>query len=664
MMLARLGKYLLAFGGVLQIWLLLSVVNIASASEWNHYGGDAAGTRYSALTQINPDNVEDLEVAWSFRTGELERRGERSKKSSFQGTPILLPEKAGRSLVFCTPFNRIIALDPASGRERWHFEPNVAEQKAPYRCRGIDYWEDQDPDKHDQECAFRIFSVTNDRRLHALDSRTGKPCQGFGVNGEVVLPGKQAERFAGEIRSASPPAVINDTVVVGSTIQDFQRLGAPDGTVYAFDARTGERKWSFDPVPRDPEDPAYASWLNGSAAQGTQANVWAMMSADRERDLIFLPTSSPGINFYGGLRPGDNRYSDSVVALRGSTGEVVWHFQVTHHDIWDMDLAAQPVLAELEKDGKTTPVVIQGTKQGYLFVLHRETGEPYFPVEEAPVPQGGLLGEWLSPTQPKPSAPPPLVPQTFTKEDAWGFTFYDEGVCRDKVAAFRSEGLYTPISEQGTIVMPGTLGGINWGGVAFEPELGVAVTNTSRTPMVLKAIPRKKAEQLMQGKARSTDDHAGAGALSNILLPDGSPYGFQMQFLMSPFGAPCSEPPWGALTAVDMKTGEVKWDVTLGSVEKLAPLPVPLKLGTPNSGGPIVTGGGLVFIGATMDSAFRAFDIQTGEELWKTRLPAGGHATPMTYEIDGRQYVVIAAGGHDILGGDLSDHLIAYALPN
>ncbi|MCB1680187.1 MAG: pyrroloquinoline quinone-dependent dehydrogenase [Halioglobus sp.] len=641
----------------------LAASPLVQADQWPQYGGDNGGMRFAASAQITPANVGDLEVAWTYRTGEKQRRGaEAFQRSSFQATPLLLPPAAGQSLVFCTPFNRVVALDPATGAERWVHEPDIAPMNAPYRCRGVAYWSDsRAADPAPAACRHRIFSLTADRRLIALDAATGEPCSEFGEGGTVRAKADKTAAFPGEIRSASPPLVVNDTVVVGSALQDFVRRDAPRGTVFAFDARSGALKWSFDPVPQARRDPAYASWQNDSAQSVGQANVWTPMSADDERNLVLLPTSTATANFYGGFRPGDNLYANSTVALDADTGAVVWYFQVSHHDVWDYDLASQPVVADIRKDGKVFPVVIQATKQGWLFVFDRDTGKPYFPVEERAVPQNGLPGEYLSPTQPFPLLPPPLIPQTLTADDAWGFTFYDRGACEDKIRALRSEGIYTPVTERGTVFYPSSIGGMNWGGVAFDPGSNLVIANTNRVPMQVRAIPLDQKPADSSGGEKG--DHVGGKAAMQALFPKDMPYGFEMKFLESPFGAPCSKPPWGSLVAVDLTDGSIVWDVPLGTIKKLAPLPIPWKLGTPNLGGPIITGGGLVFIGAAMDDMIRAFDLKSGEELWADDLPAGGQATPMSYAIDGRQFVVIAAGGHDILDTTRGDYVIAYALP-
>ena len=630
--------------------LLLAVAMLSSAADaqaqsWSVYGGDAAGTRYSPATGITKANVAELRVAWTYHTGDAARHGAAFTRSSFEVTPIL----AAGKLVFCTPFDRVIALDATNGHELWVFDPVLPADLHPADdaiCRGVAVWHDATV-AADTACADRVFLGTNDARLIALDLATGKPCAGFGSNGEITLPPDVPPLYRGELHIDSAPTLVNDVVVVGSAVDDMSRARAPSGTVFAFDPRTGQKRWSFDPVPRRSDDPAAASWANGSYARSAGGSVWAPMSADPARDLIFLPTAGPTAAFYGGERPGDDLYTSSVVALRASTGQVVWHFQTTHHDVWDYDVAAQPTLATLRRDDREIPAVLIGTKMGFVFALERETGKPIFPIEERPVPTSDVPGEQLSPTQPIPLAPPPLVPQSLKPEDAWGLVYLDRIVCRDRIAALRSEGLYTPPSLRGTLLFPFTGGGVNWGGGAFDPGRGLYIVNTSRIAHAVKLIPRA--------------DYAAAHAADpkvEIGRGLGTPYAARREVLLSPLGLPCNPPPWGTLAAVDMNAGTIKWQVPLG----LSPYGGFIK-GVPSLGGPIVTGSGLVFIAAAMDNHIRAFDVESGVELWRADLPAGGQATPMTYVTGGRQYLVIAAGGHNRLGTTRGDAIIAFALP-
>jgi len=639
--------------------------------RWTHYGGDAGGRQYSQLEQITPANVSKLRIAWQYRSGELDRRSEfHNATAKVQVNPILLPEKAGGHLVICTPFNRVIALAPESGEERWVYEPDIRiggyasdddpqglKSPAFANCRGVAYWTDDQLD--DGACRHRLFMATHDLKLIALDASNGKPCAAFGENGTVdvepaVLNDTPSARI-GEVKFPGPPAVVNNVIVVGSSVRDNHRHNAPSGAVRAFDAHSGERLWTFEPVPRDPGDPAWADWDNGSAASTGGANVWGLMSVDNKRDLVFLPTSEPSPDFFGGTRPGDNRYADSIVALRGATGEVVWHFQTIHHDVWDYDNSAQPTLAELSRNGKPFPAVIQATKTGMLFIFHRETGEPYFPIEERPVPGNGVPGEMLSPTQPFPVKPPPLVPHGMGPDEIWGMTFIDKGQCRRKYSGARFGPIYTPPSTEGTIIVPSTAGGINWGGVAVDPESRVLVTKVLRMAHFVQLTPLDQLDELPDSAAENL-----MGAPARLL---GTPYAMMQGPVVSDMFTPCVAPPWSALVAVDLEAGEILWTTLFGVLDRLMPLPIPLRWGTASFGGPIVTAGGLVFVGATQDDRFRAFDLETGEELWSAALPTGAFALPMTYEAGGRQFVVVASGGHPFIYPKPGDYLTAFALP-
>jgi quinoprotein glucose dehydrogenase len=620
-------------------------------ADWPVYGGNAAGTRYSPLTEIRRENVAHLKVAWTLHTGDVSK-GDNSTgwKTAFEATPILIDG----TLYFPTPLGRVFAVDPESGQVRWRFDTklDLSIGYSESTSRGVATW--RDPAREAQApCGRRLFYATLDARLFALDARTGDPCKDFGDEGRVDLKRDVGDPQPWEYVVTSPPAVIHDLVVVGSGIADNQRTNAPCGVMRAFDARSGALRWVFDPIPRDPADPASRTWEGESARHTGAANAWSILSVDEERDLVFAPTSSPSPDYYGGERLGENRWADSVVALRGSTGAVVWAFQTVHHDLWDYDVPAQPVLTSVRRDGHDVPAVVQATKTGYLFVLNRETGEPLFPVQEQPVPASDVPGERTSPTQPEPALPPPLVPQGLRPEEAFGLTPWDRGRCRDKIAALRSEGMYTPPSLKGTVLFPGIAGGTNWGSLAVDPDRGLALVNTTRIAFQARLIPRVQFEQ---ERAQGSGDHT-----LEFAPQAGTPYGMVRGPLLSPFGVPCNPPPWGTLAAVDLTSGQVRWQVTLGD---LLPIPIHFGVGSPNLGGPMVTAGGVVFIGAAMDDYLRAFDVETGAELWKGRLPAGGQATPMTYRLrpDGRQFVVIAAGGHGKLGTKLGDALVAFTL--
>jgi quinoprotein glucose dehydrogenase len=635
-------------------WAIGSAAAAADDAGWAYYGGSSGGTRYSLARQIDRGNVRDLTVAWRYSTGELKRRGPQLiANSSTETTPILIDG----SLIFCTPFNRLIALDPATGRERWVMDAEVdLGHKLPYHynCRGVSFWRDPDA-AATAECAVRIFMGTNDSRIVAVDAHNGRRCRDFGKGGEVSIERDRPAAFPGEVKITSAPVVARGVVAVGSFVMDNIRTDAPSGTVFAVDARSGALRWKFEPIPRDPSDPAMSSWEEGSASRTGAANVWSTMVADEKRGIIYAPVGSASPDFFGGERKGDNLYSSSLVALDAATGRPLWNFQSVHHDVWDYDVSAPPLLADVKRAGTVTPVVVQNTKQGFVWILERETGKSVFGVVEKPVPQHGLPGEWLAATQPFPLKPEPLVPTTLRPEDAWGFTFWDRRECRKKIESMRSDGIFTPASlAPGTILMPGSAGGMNWGGAAYDPERQTMIVNVNRAAQVVVMIPRKDIPGLSGiSLANGTD----------VSAAEGTPYGVHREWLLSPFGAPCSAPPWGELVAVSLVDGSVKWRVPLGSIEKSLPIRFEWNLGTPNLGGPIITASGLIFIAATMDNYLRAFDADNGKMLWRTELPAGGQATPMTYQISGRQFLVMVTGHHLWFGSKAGDEVLAYALP-
>jgi len=640
------------------VLLLLAMAPLASAQEindWPAYGGDDFGQRYSLLSEINRENVTDLKVAWTYHTGERGEGFARADKLSFEATPILI----GETLYLSTPTNIVIAIDAATGRERWRHDPKIDRSKrySEAASRGVSAWRDPYP-KGIGPCSQRIFSGTLDSRLLALDARNGAPCIGFGVNGTVDLAAGIRVRDPEDFLVTSPPAIYKDLVIVGSAIGDNRAVDVERGTVRAFDARTGRLQWSWDAIPVDPQDPASGDW-NAAAAQKTgAANAWSIMSVDPARGLVFVPVGSASPDFFGGERLGANRYANSLVALKADTGKVVWHQQLVHHDLWDYDVASQPVLVDIEHDGKNVAAVVQTTKMGLIFVFDRETGAPLFRIDERKVPASDIPGEQASATQPFPIAPPPLVSHNRVRaEDAWGLTFWDRGKCREKIAGLRSEGIYTPPSLKGSLMYPGYAGGSNWGSLAFDSRRQWAIVPVIQLAMVVTLIPTAD----VRPQARSGDYPE-----SEFAIQSGTPYGMRREALLSPLGLPCTAPPWGSLAAVDLRAGLIKWQVPLGTTEDLAPFFVPTRaLGTPSAGGPIVTAGGVIFIGAAMDNYLRAFDVETGKELWKGRLPAGGQATPMTYRAGpgNRQFVVIAAGGHGGLGTQQGDAVIAFTLP-
>ena len=611
--------------------------------DWPFYGHDAGGGRFSPLTDINLNNVSQLQVAWVAHSGDASAGKDGRGRTGFETTPIVVDG----TLYFTTGINRVIALDPSTGAQRWSYDPRI-DPTLDYGDglinRGVVTWLDEQR-PIGQPCRRRVFEATLDARLIALDAESGTPCHDFGGAGQVSLRDVTGYR-PGVYHMTSPPAVVDDLVIVGSGINDNGRVEEPAGVVRAFDVRSGALRWSWDPIPPNPQGTA-TQWRSGAA------NAWSVMAVDPDRHLVFVPTGSASPDYYGGLRPGDNKWANSIVALRAQTGTVAWGFQLVHHDLWDYDTASPPLLATITRGQQTVPVVIQTNKTGLLYVLHRETGEPVFPVEERRVPPSDLPGEASSPMQPFPATLPPLTPQRFVEADVWGATPADIAACRDSVRGLRNEGIFTPPSIQGTVVMPGQLGGPNWSGYAFESQRGLLIVNTNNLPAKAKLIPRAEFEA---DRRREDGEYAPS---------TGTPYVMFRRFLQAPSGLPCSRPPWGVLVALDIGKGAIRWQVPLGSMRGFGPGATPLPPGSISLGGPIVTAGGIVFIGGSVDPYLRAFDVENGRELWKGELPVSGHATPMTYKVAGRQYVVIAAGGHvKISEEQVGDALVAFALPN
>jgi quinoprotein glucose dehydrogenase len=552
---------------------------------------------------------------------------------------------------------RVFALDPETGAERWSFDPKLRARATggpyPLTCRGVAYWEEPVP-RPGIPCQRRILYGTKDSELIALDADNGLPCLDFGDEGRVALREGIGDAPPWEYYPTSPPLVMGDLAILGALVADQLRVDAPSGVVRAFDVRSGALRWAWDPVP--------PGWSERTAARGEgprytagTPNVWAPMSGDAARGLVFVPTGNPATDSYAAGRRGLDYYGSSTVALDAGDGHVVWHFQTVHHDVWDYDVASQPALFESDAVAGGRPAVAQATKMGHVFLLDRETGAPLHPVEERPVPQAGAVpGERLSPTQPFPTHPPPLHPAHLSPDDAWGFTPLDRRGCRETIARYRSDGIFTPPSLEGSIQYPGSAGGANWGGVSIDPVRGRLYVNQNRMPMVVKLIPREAFAELDPSSVVYPDE---------LYPAEGTPYGVQRSSLLSSLGAPCIAPPWGTLTAVDLRSGEVLWETSLGTTRDQAPFPLWLSLGSPNLGGSIATASGLVFIGATTDKYLRAFDADTGDEIWHARLPFTANATPATYRLspDGRQFVVVAAGGHG--WSEPGDALIAFALP-
>jgi quinoprotein glucose dehydrogenase len=562
------------------------------------------------------------------------------------------------TLYISTPLGKVAALDPATGKERWKFQADVDGNVGwgDFANRGVSTWVDA-ATTSSAHCHRRIYANTIDGRIFALDSRTGRRCTNFGTNGVIDLRRnlRNSPFELAEYQLTSPPAVIRDMIVSGSSVADNNRTNAASGEVRAFDARTGRLRWTWDPVPRDSTDPAYKTWGGTMGHTTGAANAWSVIAADSARDLVFVPTGSPSVDYFGGERPGDNRYANSIVALRASTGKVAWSFQVVHHDLWDYDIASPPTLATIRRGGKDVDVVLQATKTGQLFVLDRATGKPVFDVEERRVPGSTIRAERASATQPF-SSVQALSPQHFSPDSIWGLTSEDIASCREQIRPLRNEGVFTPPSLAGTLVIPSNVGGAHWGGLAFDRTRNIAVVPVNRFASMVQLIP---VDQLDTADVRMNASRLG----DEYTRMHGTPYVMRRRILVSEKRLPCSPPPWGALVAVDLNTGRRAWSVPLGDPSAMSPQLKPFSnppLGLPNLGGPIITAGGLVFVGASMDHFIRAFDVETGRELWRGELPAGARATPMTYVIDGKQFVVIAAGGNEDWGK--GDTIIAFAL--
>lgn len=604
-------------------------------SHWPAWGGDAGGTRHSPLDAVHRGNVDELEVAWTFRTGERGRNARDGGDLTFESTPLHFE---GR-LYLTTGFSEVVALDPVTGRSLWRFDPGVDRGRSysEVTSRGVAAWRDPEAEPG-APCASRVFVGTIDGRLLALDAATGRPCRSFGDGGEVALwrlagvePGDR-----GDYQVTSAPAVVEGRVVVGSSIGDNTSVDTGDGSVRAFDARTGELEWVWNPLR-----------VRGPGEVGA-ANAWSTFSVDRELGRVFVPTGSASPDFWGGFRRGEDVWASSVVALDAASGRQEWGFQTVHHDLFDYDVAAQPSLATVTRDGDSVPVVVQPTKAGFVFVLGREEGTPVFGVEERSVPESHVPGEEDWPTQPHPTAPPPLVDDRgVDPERPWGPDSAHVEACARLAEGYRYDGLFTPPSLRGSLLFPGGAGGTNWGSAAVHPARDLLVVPTNRLGTLVRLVEPDSAEAAARELRRR-----GAGDVE-VGRQRGAPYAV----VRTPWvvdGLPCTPPPFGRLTAVDLETGTVRWRVPKGGGER----------GSAGVGGPVVTGGGLVFVAGTADGTIRARDVETGELLWRAELPRAAMATPMTYRgADGRQYVAVAAGGHGKWGLETGDFLVAFARP-
>ena len=625
-------------------------------ADWPAYGRNQEGQRYSPLKQINDKNVGQLKEAWSFQTGDVKRPTDPGEITN-EVTPIKIRD----TLYLCTAHQQLFALDAATGKQKWKFDPRMDTNPTfqHVTCRGVSYHEatadNASPDVV-SDCPRRIILPVNDGRLFAVNADNGQLCESFGNKGILNLQTNMPVTTPGMYEPTSPPVITDKVIVIAGAVTDNFSTREPSGVIRGFDVNSGKLLWAFDPGAKDPNaipgDEHHFS-INSP-------NSWAPAAYDAKLDLVYLPMGVTTPDIWGGNRtPEQERYASSILALNATTGKLAWSYQTVHHDLWDMDMPAQPTLADItDKNGNTVPVIYAPAKTGNIFVLDRRDGKLVVPAPEKPVPQGAAKGDHVTPTQPfsdlsfRPK-------KDLSGADMWGATIYDQLVCRVIFHKLRYEGIFTPPSEQGTLVFPGNLGMFEWGGISVDPARQVAIANPMALPFVSKLMPRGPGNPMEPPAAGQ-----GTGSEVGIQPQYGVPYGVTLNPFLSPFGLPCKQPAWGYISAVDLKTNEVVWKKRIGTVRDSSPLPLPFKMGMPMLGGPISTAGNVLFIGATADNYLRAYNMSNGEKLWQARLPAGGQATPMTYEVNGKQYVVISAGGHGSFGTKMGDYIVAYALPD
>lgn len=615
------------------------------AGEWHFYGRTPFGQRYSPLDQITPDNVAKLQPAWTYRTGDVKGPDDIGE-TTYQVTPL----KIGNALFICTPHNFAIAIDAASGKEKWRYDPKIKldNNRQHQTCRGVSYYADAKI-AAGQPCAQRVYLPTSDARLIALDATNGQLCPSFAEGGTLNLMANMPYPKSGYYYSTSAPLIVAGKIIVGGAVNDNYSTEEPSGVIRAFDVDTGALLWNWDSGNPDVTTPLPA----GQTYTHNSPNMWSTASADEKLGLLYVPLGNQTPDQLGmGRSANVEKFSSSIAALDLNTGQLRWVRQTVHHDLWDMDVPAQPSLVDITTANGIVPALVGPTKQGDLYVLDRRTGEPIIPVKDVPAPGGAIEGDHASPTQP--ASDLSFNPKPLTGADMWGITLFDQLACRIELKKLRYEGRYTPPSLQGSLVYPGNFGVFNWGGVAVDPVRQVMFGMPTYLAFTSKLIPR--ADVPPPGDTK--------GSEQGLNRNEGAPYAVVMGPFLSPLGIPCQAPPWGYVAGVDLKTGNIAYKHRNGTVYDMTPLPLPLKVGVPGIGGPMITAGGVAFLGAAVDDYLRAYDLTTGRQLWQARLPAGGQATPMTYTVaDGRQFVVIVAGGHGSVGTKPGDYVMAYTLP-
>jgi quinoprotein glucose dehydrogenase len=614
--------------------------------DWLQYGRTPYGQRYSPLKQITPENVSTLQVAWQYQTGDV-KLPEDIGETTYQVTPL----KVRDTLYLCTPHNWAIALDAATGKEKWKYDPNVGlnPDRQHQTCRGISYYADPTLTSG-QPCAERVYLPTSDARLIALDAANGQICPSFADNGTLHLEKGMPYNPAGYYYSTSPPVVAAGKIIVGGAVNDNYSIHEQSGVIRAFDINTGALVWNWDSGNPDVTTPL----PEGQTYTHNSPNSWSISSTDEKLGLLYVPLGNQTPDQLGAGRSANvEKFSSSIVALDLNSGQMRWVRQTVHHDLWDMDVPAQPTLVDINTATGAVPALVGPTKQGDIYVLNRRTGEPILPIKEVPAPTGAIEGDFTSPTQPVSGLT--FMPKPLTGKDMWGVSMFDQLACRIEFLKLRYEGRYTPPSLQGSLIYPGNFGVFNWGGVAVDPGRQVMFGMPTYLAFTSRLVPRAD----VPPPGANTK-----GSEQGLNRNEGAPYAVVMGPFVSPLGLPCQAPPWGYVAGADLRTGKITWMHRNGTVRDSSPLPLPFKVGVPGIGGPVITAGGVAFLGAAVDDYLRAYDVTSGKQLWEARLPAGGQSTPMSFALaDGKQYVVIVAGGHGSVGTKPGDYVIAYTLP-